>query len=273
MSQLNENMWMPPEPDVERRWVTSAMQSLKREIRLQDGGTAVVQTLDGYAYTYQLYVIKSWFGDFEERIAEGAATKTLKEKADVRSLLNHDPNLVLGRTKAGTLELAEEKDGLRSITIPNMEISHAADTVRMVERGDIDQMSFAFRVVKEQWTFLDDDAEGLDQREIQELELFDTSPVTFPANPFTSISIGERSMKRVARIAAEGSKRAQRLLDRWTQRFDIQPGKPGQEIHSNEPDSIHSNEPEPSHSPDEKRDDHSVELMKLRLAIARRRTL
>jgi len=249
------------------------MQPIKREVRTEDGNAAIIQTLDGYAYTHEPYILQSWFGDFEERIAEGAATKTLKEKADVMSLLNHDPNLVLGRTTAGTLELSEETKGLRSITLPDMRVSHAADTVLMVERGDISQMSFAFRVIKEQWTFLDDDEDGIDKREILELELFDTSPVTYPANPTTSITIGERSIDRIGRIAAEGSKRAARMLERWTQRHSIDLGKPVHGIHSPEPGDSHSGKPEVNHSPTNERDCQMYEALLEQLAIDRQRTL
>jgi hypothetical protein len=143
----------------------------------------------------------------------------------------------------------------------------------MIQRGDIDQMSFAMRVVKETWTFSEDNDSTLDLREIHEVELFDVSPVTYPANPYTAITVGERSMQNVARIAAEGSKRAQRMVDRWAQRFDIQPGKPGQEHHSVEPGSTHSSEPEPSHSPDEERTGNSLSLVKLKIAVAQRRGL
>lgn len=261
MNQSNEYMWTPPEPDIERRWVTSLMRASNT-----DGDVR----LDGFAYTHDPYVLDSWFGQFTERMMPGAATKTLSEKADVRALRNHDPNLVLGRTKNGTLILEERAAGLHSITFPDMGVTHAADTVRMIQRGDIDQMSFAMRVVKETWTFSEDDDSTLDLREIHEVELFDVSPVTYPANPYTSITVGERSMRHVARIAAEGSKRAQRMVDRWAQRFDIHPGKPGQEHHSVEPGSTHSPEPEPSHSPEEKRIGYPVDVMRLRLAIAER---
>ncbi len=274
MSPMSDlRVWTPPEPNIERRWVKTPMRVVLRNWTKEERDTGGVTVLDGISFTHDKYILKSWFGDFEERIAPGAAKKTLAEKADVRSLFNHDPNIVLGRTTNGTLELAEVKEGLHSVTIPDMENTNSANVVRMIQRGDVDQMSFAMRVIKEQWTFYDDDDDRLDFREIQELELFDTSPVTYPANPDTSITVGERSMQNVARIAAEGSKKAQRMIDRWTQRFDIQPGKPGQENHSVEPVIDHSPEPEPSHSPEEERSGYPVSVMKLRLAIAEREGL
>ena len=88
-------------------------------------------------------------GGFYEKIDRGAFTKTIQE-ADVRALWNHDPNFILGRTKSGTLELSVDDIGL-AIRIKPPETQWAKDLRVSIERGDIDQMSFGFRTIKDEW--------------------------------------------------------------------------------------------------------------------------
>jgi uncharacterized protein len=123
-------------------------------------------------------------GGFKEKVAKGAFSKTLKE-ADIRALWNHDSNYVLGRNKSGTLRLSEDKEGL-GVEIDPPATTWAADLQTSMERGDIDQMSFGFRVVKEEW---DDTDKANVVRTLSEVELFDVSPVTYPAYPQTSVSV------------------------------------------------------------------------------------
>ncbi len=126
-------------------------------------------------------------GGFREIIKPGAFRKTLRDKSDVRALWNHDANYVLGRTKSGTLALKEDKEGL-AVDIDPPETSWAADLMRSIERGDVDQMSFAFRAVRQTWD--DSDPKNI-LRELEEVQLFDVSPVTYPAYPQTSVSVRE----------------------------------------------------------------------------------
>lgn len=126
-------------------------------------------------------------GWFIERVAPGAFKRAIKED-DVRSLFNHDPNFVLGRNKAGTLKLEEDKEGLLTTTIPP-DTQIARDLLVSIERGDISQMSFGFRVTKQEW---DDSDEKMLKRTILEVELFDVSPVTFPA--YVQTDVGLRSV-------------------------------------------------------------------------------
>lgn len=144
----------------------------------------------GHAAVFE--VISEKLGLFREKIARGAFTKTIQE-ADVRALWNHDPNYVLGRTKARTLTLSEDEHGL-AIEITPPATSWARDFIETLRRGDVDQMSFGFRAVKEQWEGEGD--LGL-LRILKEVELFDVSPVTFPAYPQTDVQV--RALKRVLR--------------------------------------------------------------------------
>lgn len=151
------------------------------EVRKGDGDDNK-RTIVGYAAVFDK-LSEPMFG-FREKIAKGAFAKTIKE-ADIRALFNHDPNHVLGRTKAGTLRLKEDSKGLKiEIDPPDTQI--ARDLMTSIERGDIDQMSFGFRVVKDEWDRKDD---GSLIRTLLEVRLFDVSPVTFPAYPQTSVQV------------------------------------------------------------------------------------
>lgn len=119
-----------------------------------------------------------------EVVAPGAFKKTIRE-ADVRALFNHDPNIVLGRNRAGTLSLAEDDRGL-AIEITPPDTQTVRDLVlEPMRRGDITQMSFAFRSVRQR---PEANSESL-TRVLEEVRLYDVSPVTFPAYPQTDASL------------------------------------------------------------------------------------
>ena len=130
-------------------------------------------------------------GGFKEIIKRGAFRSAIS-KSDVRALLNHDSNFVLGRNVSGTLKLEEDENGLRAVAdFPNT--TYANDLIEVIERGDISQGSFAF-TVDEKRSSWKKDKDGKTIREIEEVrELFDVSIVTYPAYPDTSIA--QRSLK------------------------------------------------------------------------------
>nr|DAN69532.1 MAG TPA: prohead serine protease [Caudoviricetes sp.] len=124
---------------------------------------------------------------FKEIVRKGAFIDTIKVD-DIRALFNHDPNFVLGRNKAGTLELEEDDIGLKvRILLPNTQT--AKDLVENIRRGDISQMSIGFIVEDDSWGTKD----GIDIREIKKVQLFDVSIVTFPA--YTQTDCGVRAME------------------------------------------------------------------------------
>ena len=119
-------------------------------------------------------------GGFYEFIEAGAFTPELIENSDVRALINHDQNLILGRSTSGTLRLNADEKGLRyEFDVPDT--SYAKDLVVSMERGDIDQSSFAFTVEEDEWS---SDEDGNNIRTIKKINrLYDVSPVTFAAYP------------------------------------------------------------------------------------------
>lgn len=124
-------------------------------------------------------------GLFAERIAKGAFRRAIREKQDVRALFNHDSDYVLGRSKAGTLTMSEDDRGLK-VEIDPPDTQLARDTLVLIERGDLDGMSFAFTVKKQEVL----NREGaLPLRTILDVDLYDVSVVTFPAYKQTDVNV------------------------------------------------------------------------------------
>lgn len=118
-----------------------------------------------------------------ESVAQGAFSKTLS--GDIRALINHDTTLVLGRTKANTLQLREDNHGLWGHIDINPNDTDAMNLYERVKRGDVDQCSFGFDILNEETDFRDD---GSVHWTIKEVELYEVSPCTFPAYEETNIS-------------------------------------------------------------------------------------
>ena len=126
--------------------------------------------IEGYA---ALYDNETNIGPFRETISRGAFDDVLDN--DVRALMNHDPNYVLGRTGAGTLELELDDTGLK-YRIKLGEQQYAKDLYESVKRGDISQSSFAFTIAEQSWN------ENRTVRSVDKVAtLLDVSPVTYPA--------------------------------------------------------------------------------------------
>jgi HK97 family phage prohead protease len=134
-------------------------------------------------------------GGWYEVVARGALSEVLAANPDVRLLFNHD-GLPLGRTTAGTLELREEPDGIDwDALLPDTSLGR--DIAVLLDRGDLSQMSYRFRVAPggSTWTI---DGDGRERRTITKFGAFpETSIVTFPA--FTATSAERRSAERTDR--------------------------------------------------------------------------
>jgi len=163
---------------------------------------------------------------FVERIAPGAFRKTLSETPDVRLLINHE-GLPLARTKNGTLTLTEDSRGLY-MDAEIADTSEGRDLYKLVERGDVDQMSFAFRVIRQKWS------EDRSMRTLIELSLADgdVSIVTYPAYPTTTVEAREKLMQAIESIkegrALDGESLmvVQAVLDKVTEAYDyLEEGK------------------------------------------------
>lgn len=118
-----------------------------------------------------------------ESIAPGAFQNSLAN--DVRALTNHDTTLVLGRTKAHTLEISEDSRGLFGRIKINPNDQDAMNLYERVKRGDVDQCSFGFDIVSEDTEYLEN---GGMHWTIKDVILYEVSCCTFPAYEETSIS-------------------------------------------------------------------------------------
>lgn len=136
-----------------------------------------------------------------ESIAPGAFSNTLSD--DVRALINHDTTLVLGRNKAGTLELREDARGLWGKITINPNDSDAMNLYERVKRGDVDQCSFGFDIVNEETDFRED---GSIHWTIREVKLYEVSCCTFPAYEDTSISAREKQYEEIKKRESEAWK-------------------------------------------------------------------
>jgi uncharacterized protein len=163
--------------DIERRYYEP-----KIEIREENGQPVI----EGMAAIYGME--SNDLGGFVEIIEPGFFENVLGE--DVRSLWNHNGDLVLGRTRSGTLVLEDTPAGLRTITYPP-DTTWGRDTVTSIRRGDVTGMSFAFRVSQEgqRWETRPDGTEVRYLLRGGATDLKDISPVTYPAYPQTSVSV------------------------------------------------------------------------------------
>ena len=121
-----------------------------------------------------------------ERLAPTAFDAALANPdTDVRALLNHDPNLLLGRQSAGTVRLGTDSSGLVfEVDLPDT--SYARDLRVLVERGDLNGASFGFVPGEDEWTR----QSGRQVRTHTSVKrLVDVSPVTFPAYTSTDVAL------------------------------------------------------------------------------------
>lgn len=164
-----------------------------RSTRASDDGATLVAvegTASVYDYEYDVYGGPARYG-WVERVAKGAFDATLADDPDVVFLANHE-GLPLARTKSKTLELTAGKAGLDMRAELDTRDTDVANLLVKMERGDVDEMSFAFRVTKQEWeAHLDYPEDEMSLRTITEVNLHrgDVSAVTFGASDATTIDI------------------------------------------------------------------------------------
>jgi len=171
--------------------MTKAKRFIKRPVELREDGDgrkitgygAVFYNADDEGTQFQLWE------DAYERILPGAFDRAIAED-DVRSLFNHDVNIVLGRNTSGTLALSVDEVGLRyEITAPDTQLVRD-QVVAPIERGDVSGSSFMFVPIRANWTDEDsEDGRSVEIREVREVELWEVGPVVFPAYDASTSSL------------------------------------------------------------------------------------
>lgn len=152
------------------------------EVRAVRSGSEL--RVEGYAAVFDSPSLD--LGGWYEVIQRGAFRKVLSSQPDVRFMVNHG-GLPYARTTNGSLTVTEDTRGLR-FSANLADVTEARDLSVLLERGDVSQMSFAFRVAPDgvEW---DVDDEKRERRTITEfLEFDEISAVTFPAYPDTTVS-------------------------------------------------------------------------------------
>jgi HK97 family phage prohead protease len=163
---------------IERRFVGGNKVEVRKN---EETGKQVVR---GYAAVFDS--LSENLGGFREKIAPGAFDGVLDN--DVRALIDHNSSLILGRTTAGTLRLGVDERGLW-YEYDDPGTSYSKDLLISMERGDVNQSSFGFRVLSDGQTWEDDPETGAYIRTITNVyRLYDVSPVTFPAYPDTDVA-------------------------------------------------------------------------------------
>lgn len=162
-------------------------------------------TVEGYASTFEEYDMYGGPASYGwiERIDPGAFDKTLREKPDLHFLINH-AGTPLARTKSGTCKLETDEHGLKVVATLDKRDPESMGIFVKMERGDMDEMSFAFRVKAQEWRAADGfDDDNQSYRTITEVSLHkgDVSIVNWGANDTTSIGI--RSAAEAVRFLAE----------------------------------------------------------------------
>ena len=159
---------------------TRQIRTLQTELKARTETDSPDKYIEGYFAVFNKET-ELWPGAFEE-IAPEAFDGTLLD--DVRALINHDTTLVLGRTKSNTLELKVDNVGLWGRIKINTNDTDAMNLYERVARGDVDQCSFGFDIIKEETDWRED---GTVKWTIQEVKLYEVSPCTFPAYEQTGI--------------------------------------------------------------------------------------
>ena len=155
------------------------------QTRAEDDGLYISGYFSVFNSNYQL-----WEGATES-VAETAFDDTLS--GDIRCLVDHETRLVLGRTKAGTLTLKTDSRGLWGEVKINPKDTDAMNLYERVKRGDVDQCSFGFIILDEEFS---DNGSSVHWT-IKKVELYEVSVVTFPAYTDTSVSARERDLESI----------------------------------------------------------------------------
>jgi len=170
-------------------------------------------TLDGYGAVFNQWTeIEDYMGAYRERIAPGAFKRTIGMRMPVLQF-DHGTHPLIGSIPLGRItSISEDDHGLRvkARLSDNWLVQPVRDAIR---DGGITGMSFRFRVVDEDWARSRDD--GMEERTIREIELYEVGPVVFPAYEQTSVGVRSRQTldalkdpevrDEIARILATGT--------------------------------------------------------------------
>lgn len=190
---------------------TRALRGLTIREAAQDSG--FIGVLEGHAAVFDSDSLEfdGWGKPWVERIAPGAFARSLKEQSDVKALWSHRSDAILARSP-DTLSLSEDERGLR-VEIKLIDTQQNRDVLASVRAGLVDSMSFGFSARSVKW----DEGKERDVRTLLDVDLFEVSPVVWPAYPDTSISARSaatfRSQDGTAELKAISEERDQHFAE------------------------------------------------------------
>jgi len=183
------------------------------DIEIRGGGEIGIETrgltriIRGYAIVFNR--LSENLGFFREQIAPEAVDRTLKERVDLRALVDHDSARILGRMSAGTLRVEKDEHGLRfEIDPPATTSGH--DIVESIARRDVTGASFAFRSVKDDW----DETTNPPTRTVRDMLVRELSVVTFPAYPQTEVALRSLRSHQAKRVEPHAGESHKTFIDR-----------------------------------------------------------
>lgn len=164
-------------------------------------------TLEGFGTVYeQPYQMWDAYGPYTEVVSAGAGETSLRTNPDVKYLFNHR-GMPMASTRTQTLTLNETDEGLHTVATPLMSLATSVEVVLAVEAGLINEMSFAFMIVRGSWS------PDYTEYRIHEYDIDrgDVSPVTYGANPYTDIGVRDAE-ESDSRLTPEKKALARRTL-------------------------------------------------------------
>ncbi len=156
---------------------------------LRTAGTIELRTVNGSPVLFgRPIVYDAWShpigGQFRERFRPGSLDKCLSQKPEIYCCMYHDERMLLGTTKAGTLRILPDAQGV-AVECDPPGTSYAADLQNLIKRGDIQGMSFIFRAVQDEW----DQRDGETFRDVIEADICEVCYLHNPAYPQTTVGI------------------------------------------------------------------------------------
>lgn len=179
------------------------------EFRAWSPDDAEVRASDGDGMSFTGYAAKfdkrsEWMG-FTETIAPGAFDKTLRSRNEIKAFVNHNTDMVIGSTRAGTLRVSVDERGL-PVEIDLPETTYGRDTSVVVKRGDSNSMSFGFSTVRDEWN------SDYTERRLIEVRLHEVSVVT----GFAAYRATTANVRSLARLAFRTEQDVEALADAFT---------------------------------------------------------
>lgn len=176
-----------------------------KEVRITSVSSETVE-FTGYAsVTEHAYEMWDWYGPYDEIVRQGAFLRTLsRSDLDVPFVISHDQIRRIARTTTGDLQLSEDSNGLlvrAQLSLRDQDVQYI---VPKLEAGHVDEMSFAFRIMKGIWS------PDYTEYYIEEVDLHrgDVAIVGYGANPatagsgLTSPSDADKDEERTSPVAA-----------------------------------------------------------------------